>query len=91
MALYRKKPIVIYAFEFEGTYMSYARILATYWGERETTSAIQWVDATQTLLIETLEGNHIAQKGDMIICGVKGEFYPCKPDIFALTYEKVTS
>lgn len=39
--------------------------------------------------IETLEGGHTACPGDWIIRGVKGEFYPCKPDIFAETYEEV--
>lgn len=39
--------------------------------------------------IETLEGVMIAIPGDYIIKGVKGEFYPCKPDIFELTYEKI--
>ena len=39
------------------------------------------------LEIETLEGNMTAKVGDWIIKGVKGEFYPCKPDIFAATYE----
>lgn len=45
-----------------------------------------------TLLIKTLEsghGMHMATIGDMIIRGVDGEFYPCKPDIFAKTYEPV--
>jgi hypothetical protein len=40
-------------------------------------------------LIETLEGEHIVSPGDWIITGVKGEHYPCKPDIFEMTYEKV--
>jgi hypothetical protein len=39
--------------------------------------------------IETLEGGHIVCPGDWIITGVKGEHYPCKPDIFAATYEAV--
>lgn len=39
--------------------------------------------------IETLEGVHECRVGDFIILGVKGEAYPCKPDIFALTYEPV--
>lgn len=39
------------------------------------------------LTIPTLEGDHTAKHGDWIIKGVKGEFYPCKPDIFAATYE----
>jgi len=37
--------------------------------------------------IDTLEGTHLARDGDYITCGVSGEFYPCKPDIFALTYQ----
>lgn len=42
-----------------------------------------------TLIIETLEGNHYARKGDWIIHGTNGEFYPCKPDIFEKMYEEV--
>ncbi len=46
-------------------------------------------DADNPILkIETLEGLMIAAKGDYIIKGVQGEFYPCKPDIFAETYEE---
>ena len=41
--------------------------------------------------IETLEGDHRADAGDFIIKGVQGEFYPCKPDIFAATYEEAKS
>jgi len=41
------------------------------------------------LLIHTLEGDHLAIEGDYIIKGVNGEFYPCKPDIFDMTYEVV--
>ena len=41
----------------------------------------------QCYLIPTLEGTMIANNGDWIIRGVKGELYPCKPDIFAATYE----
>lgn len=41
------------------------------------------------LVIPTLEGAHYASPGDWIIRGVQGEFYPCKPDIFAATYEAV--
>lgn len=40
--------------------------------------------------IPTLEGRMLARHGDWIIKGVKGEFYPCKPDIFAATYERVS-
>ena len=41
--------------------------------------------------IETLEGGHVVSPGDWIITGVKGELYPCKPDIFELSYEPVDS
>ncbi|MDD3962547.1 MAG: hypothetical protein PHT77_11890 [Bacteroidales bacterium] len=37
--------------------------------------------------IKTLEGNHIITQGDWVIIGVKGERYPCKPDVFEMTYE----
>jgi hypothetical protein len=39
--------------------------------------------------IDTLEGGHIVCPGDWIITGIKGEYYPCKPDIFEATYEEV--
>lgn len=42
-------------------------------------------------IIETLEGPHVVTPGDWIIRGVKGELYPCKPDIFEATYEPVKS
>lgn len=42
------------------------------------------------LLIPTLEGLMIGSEGDWIIRGIKGELYPCKPDIFEATYEKVS-
>ena len=50
------------------------------------------IDAFQTekdMIIRTLEGDMRAQKGDWIITGVNGEQYPCKPDIFDKTYERV--
>ena len=50
------------------------------------------IEAYQTdveMEIETLEGTMKANKGDWIIKGVKGELYPCKPDVFDMTYKKV--
>jgi hypothetical protein len=41
------------------------------------------------LIIETLEGDMLCSKGDIVIKGIKGECYPCKPDIFEATYEEV--
>ena len=50
-----------------------------------------WIDpADGALMIRTLEGDMRADLGDWIIRGVKGEVYPCKPDIFAATYEEET-
>jgi hypothetical protein len=46
-------------------------------------------DGPEPMPIKTLEGTMLAQPGDWIITGVKGERYPCKPDIFAATYEMV--
>lgn len=51
-----------------------------------------YIDFTKVdggLVIKTLEGEHIATIGDYIIKGVKGEYYPCKPDIFEMTYELI--
>ena len=50
------------------------------------------IKAYQTLnrqVIHTLEGDMVAEPGDYIITGIKGETYPCKPDIFMATYDKV--
>lgn len=41
------------------------------------------------LYIDTLEGSHVCSLNDYIIKGIKGEFYPCKPDIFEATYERI--
>lgn len=70
-----------------------------YWSTGYTVDAYQWPVNGMTmgilqrdddqLWIGTLEGNMIASAGDWIIRGVKGELYPCKPDIFAATYEPV--
>lgn len=46
-----------------------------------------WSPDKQGIIIPTLEGDHLASIGDYIIKGIKGEFYPCKPDIFEATYD----
>lgn len=81
---YRKKPVVIDAWRlpmldsdsraFDGD----PNIIF----KRETGTIVEAV-------ISTLEGTMIASNGDYIIRGIKGEIYPCKPDIFKATYEKV--
>ena len=75
---YRKKPVVIEAIQWTGDNL--AAIFAFAGEQAIYTSEGQ-------LFIHTLEGSHLANLNDQIIKGVKGECYPCKPDIFELTYE----
>ena len=79
MAKYCKKPVEIEAIQWNGTNESEIKAFVG--------DAAKF--ATTSLTIETLEGTMIAQIGDFIIRGVDGEFYPCKPDIFERTYDKV--
>lgn len=82
---YRKKPVIIDAYQLPAV------------GEDVPDSFHEWCQKVgfdtfesgrdETLIIPTLEGEMTAAPGDWIIRGVKGEFYPCKPDIFAATYE----
>lgn len=81
MAKYRKKPVVIEAVQYDGK--NAMEVLA--WAKvPEITEAFEG-----GLEIKTLEGVMTANVDDWIIRGVKGELYPCKPDIFAATYELV--
>ena len=84
MSKYRKRPVEVDAMLWDGTIESQTAI--TNWADGPITG---WFDGTNYLAIYTLEGEMRADVGDYIIKGVKGEFYPCKPDIFALTYEPV--
>lgn len=81
---FRKKPVIIEAIQFyDGGSVDK---MQDAWGVpfQRVMNAHQEQDF---LFINTLEGAHKANLGDWIIKGVKGEFYPCKPDIFELTYE----
>ena len=77
---FRKKPVVIEA---------------TQWFKMGDHPAVEQAltfkmeDCIDKGFIHTLEGGHIVTPGDWIITGVKGEHYPCKPDIFEMTYEPV--
>ena len=75
MAKYRKKPVVIEAEQFwpGKTFLPEGICLTCYVDQRPH--------------VHTLEGPLVASPGDWIITGVKGERYPCKPDIFEATYE----
>ena len=81
MAKYKKKPVIIEAIKYTGH------------NEQEITEFMHTgcgiADEDNVISILTLEGVMKANIGDMIIRGVAGEFYPCKPDIFESTYEKV--
>lgn len=78
---YRKKPLVIEAVEWKGNNISEIC--------KFTKRDVGHLLCNGRLYIDTLEGVHCASVGDMIIKGIHGEFYPCKPDIFAKTYEIV--
>ena len=79
---YRKKPVVVEAIQYDGENVpQIVEWMAL--AESEITFQLQY----NALAIETLEGIMCAGVGDWIIKGVKGEFYPCKPDIFDATYE----
>lgn len=83
MSRYRKKPVVIEAYQFDGSTTDVH--LIEEWingGECPTCGGIKTRDCGRIIEIDTLEGTHTARAGDWIIKGVNGEFYPCKPDIF---------
>lgn len=90
---YRKKPVVVKAVQWTGENLR--EVIAFTDGPPETKShhaGMMWEQYEDLvrkngLKIYTLEGKMDASPGDWIIKGVKGEFYPCKPDIFAATYD----
>ena len=90
MSLYKKKPVVIEAIQWDGSIDKMETINAR-WPEMRTSSLTSHPEnrTVQSWCIATLEGQHVVSLGDFIIKGVKGEFYPCKPNIFEMTYEEV--
>ena len=84
---FRKRPVVIDAHQFLPGVpgQEYPD-----WYIRSGAEGQHWMeDGSNNLKIKTLEGVMTASPGDWIILGVKGEIYPCKPDIFELTYEAI--
>lgn len=77
---YKKKPVIIEAIQWTGENLS----------EIDKFTQAKVKNHGLVLIIPTLEGDMYASLGDYIIKGVNGEFYPCKPGIFAKTYEEVT-
>lgn len=84
MPMYRKKPVTIEAIPWDGT-VYHANDIIKWMGD----GFLIGPDSDLAIEIPTLEGIMKANPGDWIIRGVQGEFYPCKPDIFAATYEEV--
>ena len=82
---YRKKPVIIDAFLYRGTQNDF--YLMRWCEHLEGNVEIDFRDGYA--YIKTLEGVMRADPGDYVIRGIKGEFYPCKPDIFKQTYEAV--
>jgi hypothetical protein len=101
MAKYRKKPVVIDALQlrwdtwqemcdFAGVgNLSDGKPQGCYIDEYGQPSEHPSSNHEMGMTIPTLEGLHIARQNDWIIRGIKGELYPCKPDIFEATYEAV--
>jgi hypothetical protein len=92
MSKFRKKPVVIEAMQWDGSIANADEI--EMWSGGKTTCRGFGMDRAPStkpvqigIYIETREGYIRADAGDWIIKGVNGEFYPCKPDIFAKTYE----
>lgn len=84
MAMYRKKPVVIEAECL--THYNIERLEKWCGG---SIKGIKLPPQNRCIDIQTLEGEMRANMGDYIIKGIKGEFYPCKPDIFLASYEEV--
>lgn len=86
---FRKKPVVIEAVQFNGSFLG---LSLPDWIKEALNNYVLFYYTNNTsceLYVKTLEGNMRVDVGDYIIKGVKGELYPCKPDIFELTYEVV--
>jgi hypothetical protein len=83
---FRKKPVVIEAIQWDGTMSRMDDIISAYPSLVTVAKSYKGNDCHHWE-IATLEGKHVVSKGDFVICGVKDEFYPCKPDIFHMTYE----
>ena len=92
MAKYRKLPVEIEAFKLDINTFSFGEDRPDWFNDalHEGKASIHMVDKNGNVgFIETLEGKHLMKPNDYIIKGIKGEIYPCKPDIFEKTYEEV--
>lgn len=95
MSQFRKKPVVVDAVQWTGDNLLEVITFTDGKPDLSTTVAAEkweyykYFVQQQGFKIHTLEGKMSASIGDWIIKGVQGEFYPCKPEIFAATYEAV--
>lgn len=90
-ATYRKNPAQVQAMRYDGSRESGDAIIA--WSDRKAGWEYAFAPYPKTfaaLVVDTLEGRLTVSPGDYVIRGVAGEFYPCKPGIFAATYTEVT-
>jgi hypothetical protein len=89
MPMYRKKPVVIEAMQWDGTAAGAGPIINWVLSGDSGSARYHYDDPefADFIAIDTLEGTMSATQGDWVIQGVKGEFYPCKPDIFEATYD----
>lgn len=98
MPKYRKKPVEIEAVQL--SWANWSKVCALLGDIISEKNAARYSDDYSDtcgeagpeyiqITIPTLEGDHIAKHGDYIIKGIKGEFYPCKPDIFRASYDEV--
>ncbi len=83
---YRKKLVYVWAVIFTDKTKNHLELSEFIDGQDVV---VKYDGKGATLALQTPRGQMIAKVGDYIIKGVKGEYYPCKPDIFALTYEPV--
>lgn len=84
---YRKKPVVIEAFQYKGNGNFEDAALPEWLWEAFESEILKPTNGRDPLRVTTLEGDVVVAPGDYIIRGVKGELYPCKADIFEATYE----
>lgn len=95
MPKYKKKPVIIEAFQYDGDLMgSNGNYYVPNWAVKAYKSGYMYFDSLDPkppceLFIKTLKGTHHASVGDYIIQGIGGEIYPCKPDTFVETYELI--
>lgn len=87
--MYRKKPVVVEAWKLTRKALEVKPEWVIYDEKRVVGKPDSFTGDIVLLLLNTIEGHVWAEEGDYIIKGVKGEVYPCKPDIFEQTYEKV--